>query len=108
MATASVIARCREVPRSTARALPISVKPGLDEVYSTHGQTRAVRRDRPVTGPGEPFGIDRAGGWCCRAADRVGLAAPKRSYDLSDDVDLRMLYETVIREACMLATSMNA
>ena len=24
---------------------------------------------------------------------------PKRSYDLSDDVDLRMLYETVIREA---------
>nr|WP_134009911.1 hypothetical protein [Streptomyces sp. 846.5] len=24
---------------------------------------------------------------------------PKRVYDLSDDVDLRMLYETVIREA---------
>ena len=24
---------------------------------------------------------------------------PKTSYDLSDDVDLRMLYETVIREA---------
>ncbi|WP_346175483.1 hypothetical protein [Streptomyces cuspidosporus] len=36
---------------------------------------------------------------------------PKKSYDLADDVDLRMLYETVIREAMHiedLRTFLNA